>query len=152
MTDRPMILIAEDEPDAATLLVFHLRRQGFRTLVASDGVAALNAVFAEKPVLLLLDLLMPKLHGLQVCRMLKSSPITQHIPIIIVTALGATEDKLRGFTQGADDYVTKPFDMPELLARINTVLPQSALGYRGGWTPKDDSLMPRPPSRRHKSS
>ena len=117
-----MILIAEDEPDAAHLLEFHLRRRGFRTAVAPDGLAALNVMFGEKPALLLLDLMLPKLHGLQVCRMLKTSPITQHIPIIMVTALGAPEDKLKGFGQGADDYVTKPFDMPELLARIQAVL------------------------------
>jgi DNA-binding response OmpR family regulator len=122
MTDRLLVLIAEDEPDAATLLVFHLRRQGFRTLVAPDGVAALNVMFAEKPALLLLDLMLPKLHGLEVCRMLKASPITQHIPIIMVTALSMPDDKLKGFGQGADDYVTKPFNMPELLARVDAVL------------------------------
>jgi two-component system phosphate regulon response regulator PhoB len=122
MTGRPLIVIAEDEPDAAALLVFHLRRHGFRTSVAPDGVATLNAMFAEKPALLLLDLMLPKLHGLQVCRMLRASPITQRVPIIMVTALGSPEDKLKGFGQGADDYVTKPFDMPELLARVDAVL------------------------------
>ena len=122
MTDRPLIVIAEDEPDAAALLVFHLRRRGFRTSVATDGVATLNVMFAEKPALLLLDLMLPKLHGWQVCRMLKASPITRNIPIIMVTALGSPDDKLKGFGQGADDYVTKPFDMPELLARIHAVL------------------------------
>jgi DNA-binding response OmpR family regulator len=122
MTERPMILIAEDEPDAATLLEFHLRRQGYRTAVAPDGLSALNETFGRKPELVLLDLMLPKLHGLQVCRMLKTSPLTQHIPIIMVTALGSPEDKLKGFGQGADDYVTKPFDIPELLARIQAVL------------------------------
>ena len=122
MTERPMILIAEDEPDAATLLEFHLRRQGYRTAVAPDGLSALNETFGQKPELVLLDLMLPKLHGLQVCRMLKTSPLTHNIPIIMVTALGSPEDKLKGFGQGADDYVTKPFDIPELLARIQAVL------------------------------
>jgi DNA-binding response OmpR family regulator len=122
MTERRLILITESEPDAAHLLEFHLRRQGYRTAIAPDGLAALNETFAEKPALLLLDLLLPKLHGLEVCRMLKSSPIAQHIPIIMVTALGSPENKLKGFGQGADDYVTKPYNVPELLARIHAVL------------------------------
>lgn len=122
MTDRQMIVVAEDESDAAQLLDFHLRRNGYQPVLAADGLAALNESFARKPALILLDLMMPKLDGFQVCRMLKSSPITQHIPVMIVTAMGTPEDKLRGFGQGADDYVTKPYAMPELLARINTLL------------------------------
>jgi len=122
MNQRRLILIAEDEPDAAALLEFHLRRHGYRTIVADDGLAAMNEAFAHKPDLLLLDLLMPKLHGLQVCRMLKTSPTTRYIPVIILTALGTPEDKLKGFGQGADDYLTKPYEMPELLARVNSLL------------------------------
>jgi len=122
MTSRPVIIVAEDELDAAQLLDFQLRRNGYQPVLAPDGLAALNESFAHKPALVLLDLMMPKLDGFQVCRMLKSSPITQHIPVMIVTAMGLPEDKLRGFGQGADDYVTKPFAMPELLARIHALL------------------------------
>jgi DNA-binding response OmpR family regulator len=129
MSPNRLILIAEDEPDAAKLLEFHLRRRGYRTVTAADGLAALNEAFARKPALLLLDLMMPKLHGLQVCRLLKSSPLTQHIPIMMVTALGTPEYKLKGFGQGADDYVTKPFEVPELLARVQALLARTDAEY-----------------------
>ena len=122
MIDRPLIVVAEDESDAAQLLDYHLRRSGYRPILAADGLAALNESFARRPGLILLDLMMPKLDGFQVCRMLKSSPITQQIPVMMVTAMGTLEDKLRGFGQGADDYVTKPYAMPELLARIHALL------------------------------
>ncbi|MCG3147800.1 MAG: Alkaline phosphatase synthesis transcriptional regulatory protein PhoP [Verrucomicrobiae bacterium] len=122
MKERPLIVVAEDESDAAQLLDFHLRRSGYAPVLAADGLAALNEAFARKPALILLDLMMPKLDGFQVCRMLKSSPITQHIPVMMITAMGTPEDKLRGFGHGADDYVTKPFAIPELLARIQSLL------------------------------
>jgi DNA-binding response OmpR family regulator len=135
MSDNRLILIAEDEPDAARLLEFHLRRKGYRTAVAADGLAALNETFDRKPALLLLDLMMPKLHGLQVCRMLKTSPLTRHIPVLMVTALGAPEDKLKGFGQGADDYVTKPYEMTELLARVQALLARAENNHKQHDTP-----------------
>ncbi|MEI6084364.1 MAG: response regulator [Verrucomicrobiota bacterium] len=139
MTDAQMIVVAEDEVDAARLLDFHLRRSGYQPVLAEDGLAALNESFTRKPALILLDLMMPKLDGFQVCRMLKSSPITRHIPVMLLTAMATPEDKLRGFGHGADDYVTKPYAMPELLARINTLLtrPQSH-GHHDIATPHSD--------------
>ncbi|MGD0015920.1 MAG: response regulator [Verrucomicrobiia bacterium] len=119
---KPLILIAEDDCDLGELLVFSLRRRGYRALVATDGRAALNAAFEHKPDLILLDLMLPILHGYEVCRLLKSSPALAHIPVIIMTALVTTENKVKGFKLGADDYLTKPFAMPELIARMNALL------------------------------
>lgn len=119
---EPEILVAEDEKDAAALLRYRLRKAGYQALIAADGLAALNEAFERKPSLILLDVMMPNLDGFQVCRMLKESPITKHIPVILLTAMGGSEHKLRGFGLGADDYVTKPYAMPELLARIHALL------------------------------
>jgi DNA-binding response OmpR family regulator len=119
---QKLIIIAEDEPDAARLLEFRLQRGGFRTIVAADGLTALNEVFEHKPDLVLLDLMLPQMHGFEVCRLLKTSPLTCRIPILLLTALVTPEDKLRGFGRGADDYMTKPFEMSELVARVYALL------------------------------
>jgi DNA-binding response OmpR family regulator len=126
-----LIVIAEDEPDAAKLLEFRLQRGGFRTIVAADGLAALNEVMEHRPDLLILDLMLPQMHGFEVCRLLKTSPATHRIPILVLTALATPEDKLRGFSRGADDYMTKPFEMPELVARVYALL-------RRGTAPAED--------------
>jgi len=117
-----LVLVAEDEADMAELLRFQLRQHGYQTAVAPDGLAALNVAFELQPNLIILDLMMPKLHGLEVCRMLKASPITRHIPVLILSALATPADKLKGFGRGADDYLTKPFDVRELVARVKTLL------------------------------
>jgi DNA-binding response OmpR family regulator len=119
---RKLIMIAEDEADAANLLALHLQRHGYRTLSVPDGREALNAVFEHKPDLLILDLMLPYLHGFELCRLLKAAPATRHLPIIMVTARTCTEDKLKGFSLGANDYVTKPFEIRELLARVQALL------------------------------
>jgi DNA-binding response OmpR family regulator len=116
------ILIVEDEADAAKLLEYHLRRNGYDTQIASDGRAALNTILATKPDLVILDLMLPHLHGYEVCRLLKSSSLTQHVPVVVLTAMADQDDKLKGFKLGADDYLTKPYDMRELLARVALVL------------------------------
>lgn len=122
MAKHRSILIAEDEPDTANLLQFHLQRRGYQTTVASDGLNALNLSFERHPDLVILDLMLPKLHGFEVCRMLKASPSTRHIPIFMLTAMAATENKVQGFSLGANEYMTKPFEMSELLARIESLL------------------------------
>ena len=116
--NRKFVLIAEDERDVVRLLALHLQLQGYRVGHAPDGLAAVNDTFESKPDLIVLDLMLPKLHGFEVCRMLKASPTARHIPIIMITAMASTESKLKGFGLGADDYVTKPFEIGELLARI----------------------------------
>ncbi len=122
MLQPRFILIAEDEPDTADLLQFHLRRRGYGTSVAVDGFNTLNLAFESHPDLVILDLMLPKLHGLEVCRMLKASPSTSGIPIFMLTALASTESKVQAFNVGATDYMTKPFEIAELLARIESLL------------------------------
>src|SRR2546425_5831113 len=118
------ILIVEDEGDAARLLAYHLQRRGYDTAIAADGRAALNAAFEHWPDLIILDLMLPELHGFEVCRLLKSSPLAS-VPIIMLTALAATEHELKGFKLGTDDYLTKPYEMAELLARVQVLLGRS---------------------------
>ena len=119
---RISILVAEDEMDAAQLLIFHLQRRGYAVHHAADGRTALNEIFEYRPDLLILDLMLPELHGYEVCRLVKSAPRVRAIPILMLTAMGAIEDKLRGFKLGADDYLTKPYEMKELLARVEVLL------------------------------
>jgi len=118
----PLILIAEDESDTARWIAFHLRRNGYRSAVARDGLSALNAVFRRKPSLVILDRMMPQMDGLKVCRLVKSSPVTQQTRILMLTAMATLENKLEAFQNGADDYLTKPFEMRELLARVKALL------------------------------
>ncbi len=119
---RPFVLVAEDEPDAVRLVAFHLRRQGYRVGHVGDGLAALNEVFDCHPHLLVLDLMLPKLDGLEVCRLLKASRTAHDTPILMLTARASVEDKLRGFAVGADDYLTKPYVLEEFLARVRALL------------------------------
>ena len=95
MAKHRSILIAEDEPDTANLLQFHLQRRGYQTTVASDGLNALNLSFERHPDLVILDLMLPKLHGFEVCRMLKTSPSTRHIPVFMLTAMASMENPRR---------------------------------------------------------
>jgi DNA-binding response OmpR family regulator len=119
--ERKLILVAEDEADTAQLISYHLRRQGYNSLVAPDGLDALNAVFQRKPALVILDRMMPRMPGLEVCRLIKASP-SRATPVLMLTAMASTENKLEGFNSGADDYLTKPFEMRELLARVAALL------------------------------
>ena len=120
---RPvMILVVEDEADAARLLQYHLQRHGYRTRVATDGRTALNIALTERPDLVVLDLMLPHLDGFELCRLLRAAPVTATVPIVMVTARSDTTDRLKGFRLGADDYVTKPYEMAELLARVQRLL------------------------------
>ena len=115
------VLVAED--DHATLsAIGDVFRDTYEILGAKDGVEALSKAISEKPELILLDLRLPIVDGFQVCRSLRENAVTAHIPIIIVTALGDLSDKLNGIEAGADDYITKPFDLEELRARMKMVL------------------------------
>jgi len=116
------ILIADDEPDIALILKTTLMRNGYTVVVAADGDEALEKARAERPGLLLLDLMMPKKDGYQVCRILREDPQFSLLPIIMLTAKGEAADRLLGFDVGADDYIVKPFDRDELVARVRAIL------------------------------
>ena len=116
------ILIVEDEPDIVELLVYNLRQAGFKTDAVFNGADALERAKIELPDLVLLDLLLPEVDGLEVCRTLKRDPETAGIPIIMLTAKGEPIDRIVGLELGADDYITKPFSPREVLLRVRAVL------------------------------
>ena len=118
----PNILVAEDEDSLATLLNYNLEKEGYAVAVAADGEEALVMVDEKLPDLILLDWMLPKVSGIEVCRRLRARTETRNIPIIMLTARGEETDRIRGLDTGADDYIVKPFSMSELSARIRAVL------------------------------
>ncbi|MBE0618246.1 MAG: response regulator, partial [Proteobacteria bacterium] len=122
MTSPPKILVVDDNPDNVELLEKRLKAMGYRTCAAYDGEEALVRVAAEEPDLVILDVMMPKLDGFEVCRRLKTDEGTRRIPVIMLTAKREVPDKIRGLDTGADDYVTKPFNPQELMARVRSLL------------------------------
>ena len=121
----PYVLVVEDEDALATLLDYNLEKEGFRVERASDGEEALLKIEEETPDLLVLDWMLPKVSGVEVCRQLRARPETRRTPVIMLTARGEEADKVRGLETGADDYVVKPFAMSELVARMRAVLRRS---------------------------
>ena len=119
---KKKILVVDDEKDLTALVSLHMKMAGFEVLTASNGEKALDLSREEKPDLIILDLMLPKIDGWQVCERLQQDIATQDIPVIMLTARAETEDKLKGFEAGADDYVTKPFSPRELVARVKRVL------------------------------
>jgi DNA-binding response OmpR family regulator len=112
------ILVVDDEPDLLMLLEEHLSQEGFQVLTASAGMQAISKARAERPDLILLDVMMPGVSGFDVCNILQDFPETAEIPIIFLTAITETKRKVMGLNLGADDYITKPFDLRELTARV----------------------------------
>ena len=123
---RTKILIVDDELDTLLPLKRALEMEDFNVVEAQDGVEALEKVRSEIPDLVLLDLMLPKINGFEVCQRLKQDEATSSIPIIMLTAKGETSDKIEGIEIGADDYVTKPFNLDELKARVKAVLRRTA--------------------------
>jgi len=119
---REKVLIVEDEKDIVKMLDYNLKKDGFRTLSAYDGEDALDLAHRERPDIIILDLMLPGIGGLEVCKALKKDDKTATIPIIMLTAKAQESDKIVGLELGADDYITKPFSHRELIARIKTVL------------------------------
>jgi len=119
---REKILIVEDEKDIVKMLEYNLKKEGFRTISARDGEDALEYAVREHPDLIILDLMLPGMDGLEVCKELKKESKTALTPIIMLTAKAQESDKVVGLELGADDYVTKPFSPRELIARIKAVL------------------------------
>ncbi|MBI3783271.1 MAG: response regulator transcription factor [Deltaproteobacteria bacterium] len=120
-----MILVVEDEADIRELLRFNLEQEGFAVIGAEDGEQALEAVQSQRPALVILDLMLPGIPGLEVCRRIRSQAATEHLPIVILTAKAAEADRIVGLEMGADDYLTKPFSPRELIARIRAVMRRS---------------------------
>jgi two-component system alkaline phosphatase synthesis response regulator PhoP len=116
------ILVVDDEPGIVTIARDYLDRAGFRVVTAGDGPAALRLARSEQPALLVLDLMLPGMDGLDVLRMLRQEPATSGLPVILLTARVEEADRLIGLELGADDYVTKPFSPRELVARVRAVL------------------------------
>ena len=119
---REKILIVEDEPDIIKMLEYNLKKEGFRITSVSDGREALRQAEREHPDIIILDLMLPEIDGLEVCKTLKQSSDTADIPVIMLTAKAQETDKIVGLELGADDYITKPFSIRELTARVKAVL------------------------------
>jgi phosphate regulon transcriptional regulator PhoB len=127
------VLIVEDEPDIRDLLAFHLEREGYHVTRSRSGADALRQVRARPPDLILLDLMLPELGGLDVCRRLRQDPRTASVPIVMLTARGEEVDRILGLELGADDYIVKPFSPKEVVARVRAVLRRA--GARDGAAP-----------------
>ncbi|MHA6287328.1 phosphate regulon transcriptional regulator PhoB [Maricaulis sp. CAU 1757] len=119
---KPHVLIVEDEDALATLLQYNLEKEGYSVAVAGDGEDALIQAEEITPDLVMIDWMLPKVSGIEVCRRLRSRQETANVPIIMLTARGEETDRIRGLDTGADDYIVKPFSMSELFARIRAVL------------------------------
>lgn len=117
--DVKTILIVDDEPPIRDILVYNLEKEGYKTIEASDGVTAINMALEQKPDLILLDIMLPKLDGLSVCKRIKNH---LNVPILMLTAKDGEIDKILGLELGADDYITKPFSVRELVARVKANL------------------------------
>jgi two-component system phosphate regulon response regulator PhoB len=118
----PQVLVVEDEDAFSALLQYNLDKEGYAVTVAGDGEEALVLIDEQQPDLIVLDWMLPKVSGVEVCRRLRARPETRNLPIIMHTARGEESDRIRGLDTGADDYVVKPFSMSELAARIRAVL------------------------------
>ena len=116
------ILIVEDEPDVADLLAYHLRQAGFAVDIALSGPEALRLIKDRSPVLIVLDLMLPGISGLDLCRLIRSDPQSDHVPVVILSARSEEIDRVLGFELGADDYVVKPFSPREFVLRIKAIL------------------------------
>ncbi len=124
MEDKKTILIVDDEKPIVDILVYNLEKEGYNTLEANDGVTAVEIALSKKPDLILLDIMLPKMDGLTVCKKIRSS---LNVPILMLTAKDEEIDKILGLELGADDYITKPFSVRELMARIKANLRKSEI-------------------------
>ena len=124
----PTILIVEDEADVALMLRYNLEAEGFAVVAAATGDEAVEAVRSRVPDLIVLDWMLPGLSGIELCRRWRAREQTAQVPIIMITARGEEEERVRGLATGADDYVVKPFSMPELIARVHALLRRTSPG------------------------
>ena len=123
---KPTVLVVEDEAALATMLRYNLEKQGFKVDEAVDGQEALTRIAEAQPDIVLLDWMLPVMSGIEVCRQIRRRPQTRDLPVIMVTARTEDQDAVRGLNTGADDYITKPFNMEALLARVRALLRRTA--------------------------
>lgn len=119
---KAKVLVVEDEPDILELLTYNLQREGYKVIACRDGEQGLSRIRTDSPDLVVLDLMLPGMDGVDVCREMKSDPVTRAIPVVMVTAKSEESDVILGLGIGADDYITKPFSPRELIARVKVVL------------------------------
>jgi DNA-binding response OmpR family regulator len=131
------ILIVEDDPDIAQLVARYLDKAGFKTELAANGREALQAIGAHRPDLIVLDLMLPQIDGLEICRMVRTDPASANVPIIMLTARGEESERIVGLEIGADDYVGKPFSPGELVARVRALLRRVKRSSDGAEGPLD---------------
>ncbi len=124
------VLVVEDEETVQETLAYNLEQEGYNVLTAGDGEEALRLIRSQKPDLVVLDIMLPRLDGLAVCRLVRKDPEVAHTPIIMLTARGTQGDKMVGLDSGADDYITKPFGLGEFLARVRAVLRRTPGRFR----------------------
>ena len=127
-----LVMVIEDEREIRDLVRYNLEKAGFRVAAAADGEQGLRQLFAARPDALVLDLMLPGMNGLEIVRELRQEPLTHDLPVLVLTARSAEMDKLLGFEQGADDYLTKPFSPRELVARVKALLRRSRPSGPGG--------------------
>jgi two-component system phosphate regulon response regulator PhoB len=140
---NPFVLVVEDEDALATLLQYNLEKEGYQVALAADGEEALMLVDERLPDLVVLDWMLPKISGIELCRRLRGRSETRNMPIMMLTARGEESDRIRGLDTGADDYVTKPFSMTELAARIRAVLRRIRPGLAEDRVSQGDIIMDR---------
>lgn len=140
-SNRPTVLIVEDEPAQREVLAYNLEAEGFRVVSAGDGEEALLMVAEETPDVIVLDWMMPHLSGIELCRRLKIRPETRAIPIIMLSARSEEVDKVRGLETGADDYVIKPYSVLELMARVKAQLRRARPASQGQTLEFEDILL-----------
>lgn len=119
---KHMVMVVEDEEALALLLKYNLEKEGFDVAWEPRGNKALAEIEKNRPSVIILDWMLPEMSGVEICKLVRSKPDIKNIPIIMLTAKGEEEDKIKGLSAGADDYVTKPFSIPELMARVKTQL------------------------------
>lgn len=127
MSDQPYILVADDDPLVLRSITFILQRAGFRVVTARNGREAWEQVQAERPALAMLDVMMPEMDGLELCRRIKSDEALSSVPVFLVTARAMSQERERGLESGADDYITKPFQNKALIECIQAVFEKSGL-------------------------
>jgi len=143
MALTPYVLVVEDEDALSTLLHYNLEKEGYRVSLAADGEEALTQIDEQLPDLIVLDWMLPKVSGIEVCRRLRGRAETRNVPIIMLTARGEETDRIRGLDTGADDYIVKPFSMVELTARIRAVLRRIRPGLAEDRTRQGDLTIDR---------